>query len=196
MAPFGPCTARARGFCFQTPGAPRNNDATGMAGSPGAAPRAPGARWPNVRQSRPQVRPACRRYRAGSCLSWGCICACQWRQAAVLRAADSSGGRRRREKGLLLLHITTSRRSRSASSPASPGSATGPGAFVGLDELLSFCSGTTGPAPRGAVGLRGPRFPRARHEGLVVTSHRLQIARPTFAGSKRCGRSSARYEMR
>lgn len=154
--PFGPCTARARGFCFQTPGAPRNNDATGMAGSPGAAPRAPGARWPSARQSRPQVRPACRRCRAGPCLSWGCICACQWRQAAVLRAADSSGGRRRREKGLLLLHITTSRRSRSASSPASPGSATGPGAFVGLDELLSFCSGTTGPAPRGAVGCEDP----------------------------------------
>lgn len=117
----------------------------------GAAPRAPGARWPSARQSRPQVRPACRRCWAGPCLSWGCICACQWRQAAVLRAADSSGGRRRREKGLLLLHITTSRRSRSASSPASPGSATGPGAFVGLDELLSFCSGTTGPV-RGAVG--------------------------------------------
>lgn len=159
MAPFGPCTARAEGFVSRPPAPPET-----------MMPRAwrahlvlrRGLRAPGglVRANpRPQVRPACRRCRAELCLSWGCICACQWRQAAVLRAADSSGGRRRREKGLLLLHITTSRRSRSASSPASPGSATGPGAFVGLDELLSFCSGhdgTAGPAPRGAVGCEDP----------------------------------------
>lgn len=126
-------------FCFQTP-KPLNNNAIAMAGSPGAAPPAPGAR-PSARRS-----PGAGSARAAPvpgrtlCLSLGSICACQWRQAAVLRAADSSGGRRRREKGLLLLHITTSRRSRSASSPASPGSATGPGLSVGLDELLSFRS--------------------------------------------------------
>ncbi|KAM7318925.1 hypothetical protein ACRRTK_022037 [Alexandromys fortis] len=44
--------------------------------------------------------------------------------------------------------------------------------------------------------LRGPRFPRALHGGLVVTSHRLRLARPTFAGRKRCGRSSAGYGVR
>lgn len=99
-------------------------------------------------------------------LSLGSICACQWRQAAVLRAADRSGGRRRREKGLLLLHITTSRRSCSASSPASPSSATGPGLSAGLDELLSSWSVKDGSARpprrwRTCWMLRGP-LARAR----------------------------------
>ena len=136
----GPCTAPAARFVSR-PRSPLNNNATAMAGSPGAAPPVPGARCPL--RAAPRGAGSARAAPVPGrtlCLSLGSICACQWRQAAVLRAADSSGGRRRREKGLLLLHITTSRRSRSASSPASPGSATGPGLSVGLDELLSFRS--------------------------------------------------------
>lgn len=117
-----------------------------MAGSPGAAPPAPGAGAlgaPSPRAGSARAAPVRGRTLR---LSSGPVCACQWRQAAVLRAAGSGGGRRRREKGLLLLHITTSRRSCSASSPASPGSATGPGLSVGLDELLSCRSINEGSA--------------------------------------------------
>lgn len=100
MAPFGPCTARAEGFVSRPPAPPET-----------MMPRAwrahlvlrRGLRAPGglVRANpRPQVRPACRRCRARLCLSWGCICACQWRQAAVLRAADSSGGEEEEGEGI------------------------------------------------------------------------------------------------
>lgn len=133
------------------------------------------------------------------CLSLGSICACQWRQAAVLWAADSSGGRRRREKGLLLLHITTSRRSRSASSPASPGSATGPGLSVGLDELLSFSNinGETARPPRTWPICGTSRGPLAKMRlspelgtDALWSRSSLLLAGSTFGGRRWRGRSS------
>ncbi|XP_006514482.1 basic proline-rich protein [Mus musculus] len=67
---------------------------------------------------------------------------------------------------------------------------------VGQIDLLISVAEWNHRASSRSCRLRGHRFPRARHGGLVVTSHRLQIARPTFAGRKRCGRSSAHYGMR
>ena len=126
----------------------------------GAAPRAPGARWPSARQSRPQVRPACRRCWAGPCLSWGCICACQWRQAAVLRAADSSGGRRRREESRARRrerhHTRHKMAGEAAASPAVRRSAAARGLAAALGALPRRPGGLW-ESGEAAAGARRPR---------------------------------------
>ncbi|XP_017457327.1 proline-rich protein HaeIII subfamily 1-like [Rattus norvegicus] len=65
-----------------------------------------------------------------------------------------------------------------------------------IDLLISVAEWNHRACASGSCWLRGPGFPRALCGGLVVTSHRHQIDRPTFAGRKRCGRSSAHYGMR
>lgn len=60
----GPGTAPAARFVSR-PRSPLNNNAIAMAGSPGAAPPAPGARCPRRAAPGAQVRPARRRCRAG-----------------------------------------------------------------------------------------------------------------------------------
>lgn len=171
-APSGPCPAPAAGFVSR-PRGPANNDAAAMAGSPGAAPPAPRAAA-SARRSPRAGRARAAPVRAGL-LAFLRVLPVRVNGGRRQFSGRGCGGAEGAGEGMAPSHIPTSRRSRSAASPASPGCRRvqgSPGARGAI--VLGSLDGGSARRPRTCWGRTGPLAGTRSRDGARLAAHRLQ----------------------